>query len=269
MYRRIDVSMWNDDVFRGLPLDGKMLFIYLITNQATHVSGIYCLAKSTMSKHTGIKLKRIDTLCDTLSQSRKVLFDDDNDVVFVVKMLEYQGINEKVILSACKQLENLWNSELAKEFCRVYKTLLSSLSDSVLDRLSDSPLILFLYTVLEEKDVEKNAPKKTGGKQIGLSDGFKKFWESYPHSRRQAKQKCFLRWKQDGLEERAEEIVAKVEAFKQTMQWQDEKYVPLVTTWLNQKRWDTDIGDIVAGQEKGGGQFGLAGDKLNAALDRD
>ena len=71
--------------------------------------------------------------------------------------------------------------------------------------------------------------------------GFDKFWEAYPHRRRVGKKKCLARWVKEKLEDRAEEVIANLESQKLMDQWQEQKFIPLSTTWMNRGDYDREI----------------------------
>lgn len=73
--------------------------------------------------------------------------------------------------------------------------------------------------------------------------GFEEFWKSYPAARRIGKGKCLAKWQKFGLEAKAPEVVALVEALKRTPQWLKDggQFVPTSLTWLNQERFRDDM----------------------------
>jgi DNA-binding transcriptional ArsR family regulator len=71
---------------------------------------------------------------------------------------------------------------------------------------------------------------------------FNQFWKSYPNKKaKQVAYKSFTKLKPD--ETLFKEIMDKLELFKQTKQWGNEKYIPYPATWLNQKRWEDELTD--------------------------
>lgn len=71
--------------------------------------------------------------------------------------------------------------------------------------------------------------------------GFDKFWKAYPHSRRTGKKKCLARWVKEHLEDRTQEVLATLESQKLMDQWQEQKFIPLSTTWMNRGDYDREI----------------------------
>lgn len=77
------------------------------------------------------------------------------------------------------------------------------------------------------------------------SSGFQRWWTTYPPHRRREKPKCFEVWKKHKLEDRASEVIAKLEAdvsFDPAWQRTNPKgqFIPLSKTYLNGGRYDDD-----------------------------
>ena len=123
MFRAIDTALWSDPKVKALPPEGKLLFVYLITNRHTHVSGIYYLPKVLMLHETGIKDRALNTLLDTLSKGNLVHSDGETEVIWVVNMLRYQGSGGKIRLSVGNHLKTLHGCKLIRLFLNHYKEL--------------------------------------------------------------------------------------------------------------------------------------------------
>lgn len=84
------------------------------------------------------------------------------------------------------------------------------------------------------------APKKNPLDPASLPPGFVAFWNAYPSKRRADKRGCLRKWKDNGLEAQAADIVADVKKRASSDDWTREgfKFVPLSITYLNQTRWD-------------------------------
>ena len=112
-----------------------------------------------------------------------------------------------------------------------------------LDILKDAGLLLILERT--ENRVEKVASrtlatcKQPASKTIRL--WFENvFWKEYPRGEGKAKAlERILRLKPD--EELQKKIMGTLLKYKATEQWQDPKYIPHATTWLNAKRWEDEI----------------------------
>ena len=96
MYRTICAEMWTDPDIRSLDVPTKLLFLYLITNPHTHLSGIYYCPAETIMKETGMKPIPYRYGIDTLSRLKKAYEDPHTETIFVTNMFEYQGQGPKM-----------------------------------------------------------------------------------------------------------------------------------------------------------------------------
>lgn len=75
----------------------------------------------------------------------------------------------------------------------------------------------------------------------GLPVGFTRFWEAWPRSpRKVGRADCCKRWKRQGLEALADQIVANVQAMCETDQWR-RGFEPAPATYLNGRRWEDGL----------------------------
>jgi len=80
---------------------------------------------------------------------------------------------------------------------------------------------------------------KSNIKEYNLSDEFVMFWDEYPKSRKSDKVKMLSKWEDACKEITADELLTALKTQKKLL-WDDPKYIPLMATWLNQKRWELD-----------------------------
>ena len=124
MYRTIETSLWDDPRVRELMPDGKLLFVYLITNRHAHVSGIYYLPPPTAAYELGIPAKRYQYCIDTLSSAGLVTVDRVSSVIWVRNMLRYQAAGPKVMAGVAAHLLSLHNNPLIPQFLEAYPAVL-------------------------------------------------------------------------------------------------------------------------------------------------
>jgi len=136
IYRTICTQLWTDKNVQRLTVHGKLLFVYLITNPHTHLSGIYYLPKELITKETGLSNTLSDTLFHTLSEMERAYYDLETSTVFVVNMFGYQGTGEKNERSAANQLKSLHHTSLIARFLERYPRVKSYCSDTLLDTVS-------------------------------------------------------------------------------------------------------------------------------------
>jgi uncharacterized protein YdaU (DUF1376 family) len=88
-------------------------------------------------------------------------------------------------------------------------------------------------------DSKLQTPKKEEVKRVSPTElgspEFLEFWDKYPRKvGRLDALKAWCRGRFDGL---GGEILAGLEVWKQSKQWQDSEYVPYPATWLENRRW--------------------------------
>jgi hypothetical protein len=131
MYRTIKCELWNDLAVRKLSIEAKLLFVYLITNRHTHVSGIYYLPRILIGHETGMAPAQVRRGIDTLSIRHLLLTDEKNEIVFVINMFGHQARGGKHDKGAATQLESLHKSPLINDFLDRYPQVREHLPDTL------------------------------------------------------------------------------------------------------------------------------------------
>lgn len=67
---------------------------------------------------------------------------------------------------------------------------------------------------------------------------FDEFWSAYP--RKVSKAQCEAIWVRKKLDREADTILARLKRFKASQQWQEERFIPHPSTFLNQERWRSE-----------------------------
>lgn len=121
--------------------------------------------------------------------------------------------------------------------------LKQTLAEPSTSSLPPSPPIPPLSPNLPPDIPPKEKPPKGGKKKAPHAEAeFSAFWASYPNHRsgRANAFKSWLKVNPDGAYTAA--ILSAVEKQKQWPQWLQDNgaYIPMATTWLNQRRWDAE-----------------------------
>lgn len=135
-FRNIHTRIWADSWFCELCPDEKLLFIYLFSNPAASVCGMYELPNRTMSLDTGLALDRVSEILDTFSKAGKVHYEDG--VIWVVNLKKYNssGDSIKVLARARKDLEILADSNLKRMYFEYENHTLSRNQDTLSEKVS-------------------------------------------------------------------------------------------------------------------------------------
>lgn len=96
----------------------------------------------------------------------------------------------------------------------------------------------------EKRREEKNTPKPPAG---GLRM-FEEFWTAWPKSeRKHDKVKCAKKWRENALDDVAEQILADIEVKRQTEKWRG-GFIEAPLVYLNGRRWEDGAEPESAGQ---------------------
>jgi len=95
MYRAIDTEVWDDTWFADLTPDGKLLFLYLLTNRRTTACGAFEISVRMIVNETGITADRVNDLI--LSFAPRVVWYQDDNLIWVRNFFrrQYKNANEK------------------------------------------------------------------------------------------------------------------------------------------------------------------------------
>lgn len=204
--RFIDTNMFSDEWVHSLSKDGKLFFIYYITN-CDH-AGILKLNRSLCEFQTG--LKSFDTLIKELGNTLIIIKDN---VFFMPRFIKFQypkfpQSNVKQQDSAIKILKSYG---LFDEKTNSYLTLTEELPNSY---VSDS------VSVVNKINIE-----------------FEIFWNLY-NKKVGSKDSCESKWKKLTNEER-QKIIDTLPNFLKAIT--DKQFQPHPQTYLNQKRWNDEL----------------------------
>lgn len=147
-YRSIERKIWQDKKIKALSLESKLLFLYLITNNQSHYSGIYYLPLELIIRELPqFTNKKIKIVILELISSQLICYDDENSIIWIKNMAKYQckGISPKLIQGIINHLETI-ESPLIKDFQTYY-------SDTLSDTLSDTPRCISRIEI-ENRDIE-------------------------------------------------------------------------------------------------------------------
>ncbi|KKN70788.1 hypothetical protein LCGC14_0427830 [marine sediment metagenome] len=99
----------------------RCVFIYSLTSPCSHLSGIYPLPMSTISRDVVISPGKVSDALDGLERALKVFYDRMTEEIWVVNMLKHQGRGEKIIKAAQKSLKEIHSHRLVHRFVNHYK----------------------------------------------------------------------------------------------------------------------------------------------------
>lgn len=106
--RYINTQYWRDDYISSLEPEGKLLFLYLITNPDTSICGIYQLPIKIMAADTGIENTDIEKLLQQFERDEKIIFRNGWIAIrnFIKHQKQSENENDKINRGIQLALEN-------------------------------------------------------------------------------------------------------------------------------------------------------------------
>jgi len=167
-YRPVLTSIWVcDDKFQDYSPEGKLLFLYLITNEHINEAGIYKITFKTIANETDIPKERVIKLIKG-ELSNNISYDSDNNVIFVHKFLKFNGGgNPKLLKKSIEKDRELIKTSLWEEFDLCYSKDLKPLDNSfktvcqhtVSNSISNSNSLINDNSIKRYNDKEKCSEK--------------------------------------------------------------------------------------------------------------
>lgn len=119
-YRQIHTRIWKDNWFCDLSDAGKLLFIYLFSNERASVSGIYELPLKYIVFETGIPKADVESLLKEFENAGKVKYE--NGIIWVVNLRKYnESASPKVITRLNKDIAAIPDSNILRIYCQHYQ----------------------------------------------------------------------------------------------------------------------------------------------------
>jgi hypothetical protein len=103
--RYINTVFWDDAYVSNLDPSEKLLFIYLITNPCTNISGVYQISLKRVSLDTGIEKEMVSKIFERFQKDNKILYFDG--WMAIKNFIKHQNINSPLIVKGIeKELTN-------------------------------------------------------------------------------------------------------------------------------------------------------------------
>jgi hypothetical protein len=170
-YKQIKTRIWQDNWFLSLNPEEKIIWLFLLTNEYCHLSGLYELPKPLISSLTGV-IKWQEAL-KKFEQSKKIVLIED--WVFIVNKSKHQPISKNM-----KDNVNISIQRYLEENKEIHKMVLEKLgkfnkgSTKGLQRVSETlPKIEIeieskIEKEIEIREVDENRPKPPSPKEKAI-----------------------------------------------------------------------------------------------------
>lgn len=121
-YIRIASKIWQDDKFRAISDEAKLLFLYILTSQHSNMIGYYLLPKPYVAYDLKWLPEQLDKRFTELLQLGLVKYCDKGDVVLIPNFLKYNTIqNPNQAKGAVNRLKEVPQNTLVDEFLACIK----------------------------------------------------------------------------------------------------------------------------------------------------
>ena len=166
-HRYVNTKFWIDSYVSDLDPSEKLLFIYLITNGHTNISGVYEIPRKIIAIETGFDFTMIGKIMDRLEA--KIRYIDGFIVIknFIKHQETGSGSVSTGIVNCLKELDpEFLKNIVSKGYYVLPKYYIDTLYRQSPD--SQSYLYLYSYSYLYEKDKKgngSNEPEK-GDKRV-------------------------------------------------------------------------------------------------------
>lgn len=121
-YRQVHMRMWKDPWISDLEPGEKLVFLYLLTNERTSVSGIYELPLKYIAFETGLDQDTVSSILAKFEVCGKIRYE--NGVVWIKNYRKYQeNKSPKVKQRIAIDLKALSGCSLMPEYLAYYREL--------------------------------------------------------------------------------------------------------------------------------------------------
>ncbi len=104
--RYISSSFWSDDWVDSLNFKEKLLYMYLLTNECTSISGVYKITIKRIKDDTGVSREEVQSILDKFAKAKKAYYF--NEHIVLPTWLKHQHLNnQKVNLGVRRALKAL------------------------------------------------------------------------------------------------------------------------------------------------------------------
>lgn len=177
MYRMVDTGTWDDPWFAELDPDGKLLFLYLVTNRRSTSCGAFEITIRAMSFETGIPSERIAELLE--SWRPRVRWWSDVQIVWLRNFFKHQTYNDKMKINARRLVAGL-PASVREEITEAYPELAGD--DDRVSIPSAMGMHKTTVTVTETETVSETGERTTSVAPAREDDA-----ESHPKPKQQSK----------------------------------------------------------------------------------
>lgn len=265
-YRKVDVRIWNDEGFRSLSDDGKLVFFFSLTHPNLTALGAMRATPAGLAAELGWSERRLRGGLGESVTRGMVELNTPACYLALPKFLRYnepEGPNSvtKAWLKALDTIPECPEKRALILRCRKYldgrsQEFKDRLSVHVWEAFSDAmPETISGASSIQEQELEQEQHTPPPGSSAGRRSppshprsgaavdvtGFPEFWSAYPrHDARRAAEKAWARLRPSP--EMRDTIMAAMASQQRAggtlNPGSGAKFIPYPASWLNDRRWE-------------------------------
>lgn len=234
-YTKIYKTFWTDAKVDEFTADDKYLYLYLLTNPRVSLCGCYEINIKHMAYETLLSADKVQKSIERLSKSNVVKYCKETKELLIVNWHRFNWTSSPRLINGVRK-------EIETVKCPEFKQYLTGLLNQT-DTVSED-FDITEYGINSTDTVADAVADTASDTDPLIEKRFNQFWELYP--RKQGKGDARKSWKR--IKPNAELFDKIITALKNNVdnnrQWQRDngQYIPNPSTWLNQERWEDDIG---------------------------
>lgn len=264
---QIDKFIWNDEKFRALDDDCKLLFFFLITHPHTTSIGTLRNTIPGIASEIGWTVRKLRTCVERLSGRMNLVVDESSNLFVIVNFLKHNPpISPNVLRSWEAEVAFIPEGELKYKILNHVREFAETLTEGFREALPEvfrnacpdfgslSGRMMESSIYIKELDSSKKSKKKNQELDketlARLEKDFNVFWSEYPRKVGKKKaREAFFKIKPGQAKFRT--IMSALQVHKTTADWTKDggKWIPHPTTWINGERWEDEI-QIESGESK-------------------
>ena len=101
----VNTRFWIDGYVEKMTPEGKLLYLYLITNPRVEICGAYEFSTKIASAETGLSEQAIDSLVAGWVQAEKVLLEDG--WILILNFLKHQNPNPSILQGVVRSMADI------------------------------------------------------------------------------------------------------------------------------------------------------------------
>jgi len=128
VFRKIQISFWQDPFILELPFEEKAFYLYLLTNSKTKQCGIYEISVKVIELETGLNREKIEQMLDKFIDTEKIKYDNETKEIMILNWLKHNS-NTSPTVQTCitKELKSVKSKSLLNTFDTVDKEYLHTM----------------------------------------------------------------------------------------------------------------------------------------------